>query len=123
MLKLKENDMFELGDKNYITLDSTSYKNDEYIFVNELDKNEAPTKKFIAFKVVGDKLVEEKDEKGSYIRRERYAGSVSRSFYVGEAITEEDIKAKFENGILRLTLPKKELNKIPETKRYIAIEG
>ena len=63
MLKLKENDMFELGDKNYITLDSTSYKNDEYIFVNELDENEAPTKKFIAFKVVGDKLVEEKDEK------------------------------------------------------------
>ena len=48
---------------------------------------------------------------------------MSRSFYVGEAITEEDIKAKFENGILRLTLPKKELNKIPETKRYIAIEG
>ena len=65
-----------------------------------------------------------KDAKaGKYIRRERYAGSVSRSFYVGEAITEEDIKAKFENGILRLTLPKKELNKIPETKRYIAIEG
>ncbi len=63
MLSLKENDMFELGDTSYITLDSTKYKNDEYIFVNELDKNEEPTKKFLAFKIVGDKLVEEKDEK------------------------------------------------------------
>ena len=63
MLNLKENDMFTLGDTSYITLDSTDYKNDKYIFANELDENEAPTKKFIAFKVVGDKLVEEKDEK------------------------------------------------------------
>ena len=63
MLILKENDMFDLGDTSYITLDSTKYKNEEYIFVNELDKEENPTKKFIVFKIVEDKLVEEKDEK------------------------------------------------------------
>ena len=49
----------------------------------------------------------EKDENGKYIRRERYYGSCSRSFYVGEAITQEDIKARFENGILKLFVPKK----------------
>ena len=63
MLSLKENDLFDLGDTSYITLDSTKYKNEEYIFVNELDKEENPTKKFIVFKIVEDKLVEEKDEK------------------------------------------------------------
>lgn len=65
---------------------------------------------------------DEKDKEGRYIRRERYAGSVSRSFYVGNAITQDDIKAKYENGILKLTVPKKQ----PETiqkKNYIAIEG
>ena len=63
MLILKENDMFDLGEKSYITLDSTKYKNEDYIFVNELEEDETPTKKFIVFKIVGDKLVEEKDEK------------------------------------------------------------
>ena len=46
---------------------------------------------------------EEKDKEGKYIRKERYAGSMSRSFYVGDAITEDDIKAKYESGILRLS--------------------
>ena len=78
---------------------------------------------YLTVNATTDTSNEEKDSHGNYIRRERYAGSVSRSFYVGEAITQEDIKAKFENGILRLTLPKKDLNKIPETKKYIAIEG
>ena len=49
---------------------------------------------------------DEKDEEGKYIRQERYSGSCSRSFYVGTAITEEDIKAKFEDGTLRLNIPK-----------------
>jgi HSP20 family molecular chaperone IbpA len=65
---------------------------------------------------------EEKDEDGTYIRRERYAGSLGRSFYVGENVTEEDIHAKYENGILLLDIPKKEA--LPEKKnRYIQIEG
>ena len=51
---------------------------------------------------------DEEDKKGKYIRKERYAGSMSRSFYVGDGITEDDIKAKYENGILKLSIPKKE---------------
>ena len=65
---------------------------------------------------------EEKDKEGKYIRKERYAGSMSRSFYVGDAITEDDIKAKYESGILRLSIPKKEAKQVETTKR-IAIEG
>ncbi|MBO5073267.1 MAG: Hsp20/alpha crystallin family protein [Eubacterium sp.] len=66
---------------------------------------------------------EEKDEEGRYIRRERHAGSCSRSFYVGEAVTEEDIKAKFEDGTLKMVIPKKEQQPAVEKKKYIAIEG
>ena len=66
---------------------------------------------------------EEKDKNGRYIRRERYAGSCSRSFYVGEAVKEEDIKAKFEDGILKLSVPKMDAKPQVEEKKYIAIEG
>ncbi len=65
---------------------------------------------------------EEKNKEGKYIRKERYAGAMSRSFYVGDAITQEDIKAKYESGILRLSIPKKEAKQVEATKR-IAIEG
>ena len=65
---------------------------------------------------------DEKDKKGKYIRKERYAGAMSRSFYVGEGITQEDIKAKYEDGILKLSVPKKEAKAV-EDKKYIAIEG
>ena len=65
---------------------------------------------------------DEKDNEGRYIRRERYSGSMTRSFYVGNAVTEEDIKAKYEDGILSLSIPKKD-PKAVEAKRYIAIEG
>lgn len=65
---------------------------------------------------------EEKDENGKYIRRERFVGTSSRSFYVGEELTEEDIKAKFENGILMLDIPKKEPKPEEEVKRLITIE-
>ena len=65
---------------------------------------------------------DEKDEKGNYIRRERYSGSCSRSFYVGENIKQEDIHAKFEDGVLKLMVPK-EYKKQVEAKKYIAIEG
>ena len=65
---------------------------------------------------------DEEDKKGNYIRKERYAGSMSRSFYVGENMKEEDIHAKYENGILTLDVPKEQKKAVPE-KRYIAIEG
>ena len=65
---------------------------------------------------------EEKDKKGKLIRQERYSGSMQRSFFVGKSVTEEDIKAKFEDGVLKLSIPKKEAPKIPE-KKTIMIEG
>ena len=66
---------------------------------------------------------DEKDAEGKYIRRERYSGSCSRSFYVGEEVTQDDIKAKFEDGTLKLTIPKKEPQVKEEQKRYIEIDG
>ena len=65
---------------------------------------------------------EEKDANGRYIRRERFVGSCSRTFYVGDAVTEEDIKAKFENGVLKVSVPKKVVQpEIPE-KKVISID-
>ena len=63
----------------------------------------------------------DKDEKGNYIRRERYCGKCSRSFYVGDSIKEEDIKASFNNGILELTFPK-EVPQKEEEMKYITID-
>ena len=67
--------------------------------------------------------MEDKKEDGKYIRKERFSGNVSRSFYVGEDMTQEDIHAKFEDGILKLTVPKKEAKKVEDKKSYITIEG
>ena len=69
-----------------------------------------------------DKDEKEKDS-GHYIRRERYAGACQRSFYVGEDIEQEDVKAEFKHGILKLFVPKKEAKKAVEENKYIAIEG
>lgn len=66
---------------------------------------------------------DEKDENGKYIRRERYSGSCSRSFYVGDEVKQEDIKAKFENGILKISVPRKEAKPQVEENNHIAIEG
>ena len=66
---------------------------------------------------------DEKDAQGRYLRRERYSGSCSRSFYVGEDLTQEDIKAKFEHGTLKLMVPNKENRPKVEETRHITIEG
>ena len=65
---------------------------------------------------------DQQDKQGNYIRRERYAGAMSRSFFVGEDVAQEDIHAKYEDGILRLSVPKKAPKKIENT-GYISIEG
>ena len=65
---------------------------------------------------------DEKDKEGRYIRRERYTGNCTRSFYIGEQVRQEDIKAKFEDGILKIAFPKQDQKKMEEN-RYIAIEG
>ena len=107
-------DVRELEDGYEIIMDLPGFKKDEieimlengYLNISaskELDKDES-------------------DKGGKYIRRERYAGSMSRSFYVGDDITHEDIHAMFENGILKLDVPKKEAKTV-ETKKKVAIEG
>ncbi len=65
---------------------------------------------------------DETNDKGKVIRKERYSGSMQRSFYVGDTIEEEDVKAKFEDGVLKLEVPKKDDSTVPE-KKYISIEG
>lgn len=66
---------------------------------------------------------DEKDSDGVYIRRERYAGTCSRSFYVGENVKQEDIKARFEDGTLKLQVPKISKEVVMENPNYITIEG
>ena len=79
---------------------------------------------YLTVSAVKDLDEDEKDkETGKYIRRERYAGACQRSYYVGEDITEEDIKAEFKHGILKLFVPKKEAKPAVEEKKYITIEG
>ena len=64
----------------------------------------------------------EEKEEGKFVRRERYVGSCSRSFYVGNEVKSEDIKASFKNGILKIEVPKKEYKKELPEKKYIEIE-
>ena len=72
----------------------------------------------------GFKKDEKEKETGKFVRQERYAGSMSRSFYIGENVKEDDIHAKYESGVLKINIPKEEA-KEPEAekKKYIAIEG
>ena len=74
--------------------------------------------------IATEKALEKKQEnkKGKVLRQERYSGTMQRSFYVGETVTEEDIRAKYENGVLSLMIPKKEQQKVNE-KKQILIEG
>ena len=66
---------------------------------------------------------EQEKKTGRYLRRERYAGACERSFYVGEDITQDEIKGEFKHGILRLTIPKKEEKPAVPEKKYLSIEG
>ena len=77
---------------------------------------------YLTISAATEKNEDEKDENGKYLRKERYTGSVSRSYYVGENLQEEDIHARFDNGILTLPFPKEAPKKIEEEK-YISIEG
>ena len=70
-----------------------------------------------------DESNDEKNEEGKFIRKERYYGECKRSFYVGNSMSKEDIKANFENGILKLNVPKTEAKPEVEADNYISIEG
>lgn len=78
---------------------------------------------YLTVKATTTQSNDENDSAGNFIRRERYSGTFSRSFYVGEDVTEQDIKAQYRDGVLTLDIPKKEpVKKLPEN-RIIQIEG
>ena len=110
---MMKTDIREHDDGYEIDIDLPGFKKDE---INvELDDG--------YLTISAEKSLDKDEEKkhGRYIRRERYAGALQRSFYVGKALTEEDIRAKYENGILTLDIPKKDARKVPE-KKYISID-
>ena len=110
---LMKTDVKETADSFEVDVDLPGFKKDEI----KLELNNG----FLTIST--EKSLEKKEEKeGKVIRQERFAGSMQRSFYVGQTLTEEDIKAKYENGVLSLTLPKKDARKVPE-KKQILIEG
>ena len=112
---MMKTDVRETDDAYEVDIDLPGFKKDEV--TAELNDG------YITISAAKGLDKDEKDKKtGKYIRKERYAGSMSRSFYVGENLTDEDIKAKYENGILRLSVPKKPAKAV-EAKKTIAIEG
>ncbi len=123
-------DLFEMPFSNRHDMMSTDVKetNDGYEVIMNLPGFSKEDVKgelkdgYLIVSASANRSNDEKDEDGKYICRERYSGSCSRSFYVGEEIKQEDIKAKFENGILHLQIPKKQPEKIVEQNKYIAIE-
>ena len=112
--QMMKTDVHEHEDKYEVDIDLPGFKKDE-ITLN-LEKG------YLTVSASKGLDKDEKDKKGKLIRQERYAGAMQRSFYVGENLTEEDVKAKFEDGVLKLAIPKKEAPKIPE-KKTIMIEG
>ena len=111
---LMKTDIREHEDHFVVEMDLHGYKKDEIELSLE--------KGYLTISAQKGLDKEEKDKKGRIIRQERYAGAMQRSFYVGTGLTEEDVKAKFEDGVLTLTVPKKAAPKIPE-KKTILIEG
>lgn len=107
-------DVHEHEDHYEVDIDLPGFKKDEITLSLE--------KGYLTVNAAKGLDKDETDKKGRMIRQERYAGSMQRSFYVGEALTEEDITARFENGVLSLNVPKREAKKLPE-KKVIMIEG
>jgi len=113
--KLMKTDIKENKDNFEIAVDLPGYEKENI----QVDVSEG----YITINAKMDQKNDEEDENGKFIRRERYSGECSRSFYVGEDIEPDDVKASFKNGTLTLKVPKKEeKEQIPE-KKYIEIEG
>jgi len=106
--RVMKTDVHENGDRYEVDIDLPGFKKDQISL--ELENG--------YLTVSASKALDEegKDSRGKLIRQERYSGSMQRSFYVGDNMTEEDITAKFEDGVLRLTVPKKDEPKLPEKK-------
>ena len=112
--QMMKTDVHEHEDQYEVDIDLPGFKKDEITL--DLENG------YLTVSAAKGLDKDEKDKKGKLIRQERYAGSMQRSFYVGENLTEEDIKAKFKHGVLNLEIPKKNKAQIPE-KKTIMIEG
>ncbi|MBR0148223.1 MAG: Hsp20/alpha crystallin family protein [Lachnospiraceae bacterium] len=112
--RLMKTDVHEHEDRYEVDIDLPGFKKDEI----SLELKEG----YLTVSAAKALDKDENNKKGRVIRQERYSGAMQRSFYVGDHLTEEDIKAKFEHGVLSLTIAKKDAKKIPE-KKTIAIEG
>ena len=112
--KVMKTDIKEKKDKYLIDIDLPGYEKEDI-------KMEISDGYLIVHASV-NKEVDDEKEKGKYVRKERYVGECSRSFYVGENVKEEEIKAKFKNGTLTIEVPKKEDKKELPDKKYIPIE-
>ena len=112
--KLMKTDVRESEDGYEIDIDLPGFKKEDIT----LDLNNG----YLTVSAAKGLDNEETNKKGRIIRQERYAGAMQRSFYVGDALEEEDVKASFKHGVLNLTFPKKEKAKVPD-KKTIMIEG
>ncbi len=110
---LMRTDVRETEDSYELDVDLPGFKKDEI----DLDLQDG----YLTIRAAKGLDKDEQDKKGKYIRQERYAGALSRSFYVGEAVEPDQVTAKFEDGILRLTVPKTAKKELPKTST-IAIE-
>jgi HSP20 family protein len=109
--RLMKTDVHEHDDHYEVDIDLPGFKKEEI----KLELNNG-------YLTVGASKEHDQTNNGKVIRKERYSGSMSRSFYVGEGIKEEDVHAKFEHGVLHLELPKEKTPEVPE-KKLIQIEG
>ncbi len=114
MLKKINTDVKELKDGYEIDMELPGFKKEEV--TAELKDG------YLTISAEHNDTNDEKDKEGHYIRKERYYGKCQRSFYVGDNVEQEDVKAKFENGILILNVPKKEIKSEVEERKYISIE-
>ena len=112
---LMKTDIKEKGDSYILEMDLPGFKKDEIQVSLENGYLTVQAARGV------DKDEQEK-KTGRYIRQERYAGACERSFYVGDDLTQDDIKGEFHHGVLKLTIPKKEAKPAVESK-YISIEG
>lgn len=111
---LMKTDVRDVGDHYELDMDLPGFKKDE--IHAELENG------YLTISAEKSLDKDEKDKAGHYIRRERSFGRSSRTFFVGDGVKESDIKAKYADGILKLSIPKKELLQ-SENKKMIAIEG
>ena len=121
-------DPFFEGSESKVMKTDIKEKKDEYLIDIDLPGYEKEDIKmeisdgYLTVHASVNKEVDDEKEKGKYVRKERYVGECSRSFYVGENVSEDEIKAKFKNGTLTIEVPKKDDKKELPDKKYIPIE-